>query len=650
MKPLTALILSFVALLAAALGAAAPAAAQEQPARIPVLLDTDLGDDVDDAFALALVLASPELELCGVTTVAGDAWTRALIVRRWLYLAGRDAVPVAAGAPPRKLPEHTGQMQFGLRAGFGKPPQRDAVEFLYAQLKARPGAMTILALGPLTNVAELLHRHPDCKPMLKRIVLMGGSVRVGYDGKKTPEPEWNIKSDIKAARVVFASGVPLVIAPLDATGTARLEVDARKRLFARPSTLTDSLHALYQLWGKPTPILFDPIAVALCFNERFCTIKPLQLSVDDRGMTLVGTGRPNARVATAIRTEAFVSWFVERLTKAAAAAPATGAMKRTNVARPVERSGFPKRVHVVEDYETNIERRWWLAGVPETKDVPPGSQRACRGVLCNDFDDRGGDRRAAYTTVIFNPVPGPPMGRHTRLSFRCKLTGSDALKVQLYSLSVGAHRHLTLTELPQGKWQTLTVDMTQARRASGGGIPLAEGERIDDIQFYADRGAELLIDDVILYDAAPAGEMRPFPKRVHFTGWFDTGRQGQEWPGTFTIVSAPKPRSGRAAQSVKLDDGPGLRIGLRGERPLGRATRLRFRYLLKGTDHVRMALEPGASGKGATAELRRLTQGAWSETTVDLSPARGTARTVVFRLPAGAEMLVDDLLLFESGD
>ena len=80
-----------------------------------------------------------------------------------------------------------------------------------------------MAVGPLTNIAGLLAKHPDCKPWIKRIVLMGGSVRVGYDGKPPAEAEWNIKLDIPAARTVFTSGVPLMVAPLDATATAKLE-------------------------------------------------------------------------------------------------------------------------------------------------------------------------------------------------------------------------------------------------------------------------------------------------------------------------------------------------------------------------------------------------------------------------------------------
>ena len=109
---------------------------------------------------------------------------------------------------------------------------------------------------------------------------------------------------------------------------------------------------------------------------------------------------------------------------------------------------------------------------------------------------------------------------------------------------------MVLTDLPQGSWQEATVDLTQARRSDGSGGPLVDNERIDDIQFYADAAAEVLIDDIVLYDAAPPGEKRPFPKRLLFTGWFDTGRQGKEWPGSFDIVTKKPPQSGKAARSV----------------------------------------------------------------------------------------------------
>jgi inosine-uridine nucleoside N-ribohydrolase len=638
-------------------------AADKPPAKIPVLLDTDIGDDIDDAFALALVLQSPEVDLRGVTTVFGDAHTRALLVCRLLHEVGRDDIPVASGSPPRVRPEIRGQFQYGLRPCFRKRPVREpAVEFLYQELKAHPGKLTLLAVGPLTNVSRLLRKHPDCKPWIKRIVLMGGAVRVGYKNKPPVEVEWNIKCDIKAAQTVFRSGVPLVVAPLDATTALKLKEARRSRLFAAGTALTWQLQALYQLWDQPTPTLFDPVAAALCFEEKFCTLEPLRLEVDDRGFTRPVKGKPNARVATSIRREEFLSWLVKRL--APAKAKPARKMKPLNVSDPVAQGGMPHRVHVSEDFEPDIERRWWLCGKLETKNVPPGSRRACRGVLTNDFDDLMGDARAMYTAVIFNPVPGPPMGRHTRLSFRYWLKGTDRLRVQIYSLTNGYHRCLTLTKLPQEKWQAAAVDMTRARRPNGSGGPLSENERIDDIQFYTDPAAELIIDDIVLYDAALPKEKRPFPERILFTGWFDTGRQGQEWPGDFAIVAKEKPLTWKAARSVlnSRQKIPWIRLHLRGPRPLGKITQLFFRYHLTKADHMRVLLVNRTVKDAHVIAVKGLTRGKWLEATLDFSqdsrradgstgkPRQGEqVDEIQFLLPRGAELLVEDVLLYEPG-
>lgn len=286
-----------------------------KPARVPVLLDTDIGDDIDDAFALALQLASPEVELRGVTTVFGDAHTRARLVRRLLDADGRKDIPVASGQPPRAKPETSGQMQYGLHAGIRAIDAEPAVDFLYRRLKAHPGELTLLAIGPLTNVADLLTRHPDCQPWIKRVVLMGGSVHRGYKPDTKPEPEWNIKCDVKAAQVVFMSGVPLTVAPLDATADVKLEAEARRKVFAARTPLTEGLEELYRLWGRETPVLFDPVAAALCFTDELCKMEELQLRVDDRGMTRPAGGKANARVATAVRRDRFIAWYVGRVAK-----------------------------------------------------------------------------------------------------------------------------------------------------------------------------------------------------------------------------------------------------------------------------------------------------------------------------------------------
>ncbi len=205
------------------------------------------------------------------------------------------------------------------------------------------------------------------------------------------------------------------------------------------------------------------------------------------------------------------------------------------------------------------------------------------------------------------------------------------------------HRHLTLTKLPQKKWQPLTVDMTKCRRPDSSGGPLSENERIDDIQFYTDPGVELIIDDIVLYDAALAGEKRPFPEGPIFTGWFDTGRQGKEWPGDFDIVAHKPPRTWKAARSIleSKSGKPWIRLGLRGERPLHETTQLRFRYHLTGARAMIVSLGD------REALLSDLKKGEWAEKTVAFAVGKGRrASEVRFLLPKGAALLLDDVLLY----
>lgn len=312
----------------------------------------------------------------------------------------------------------------------------------------------------------------------------------------------------------------------------------------------------------------------------------------------------------------------------------------------IDSGGFPHRVHVFEDYETDIEKRWWLRGKPETRNTPTGKGRSCRGVPSKDFDRKMGDQSAMYTAVVFNPVPGPPMGKRPRLSFRYRLNGTDAIRVQIYSLTRNYHRFLTLTGLKQKQWQSATVDMRAARRPDGSGGPLSENERIDDIQFYVDRRAELLIDDIILFDGAAKKEKRLFPKRILFTGWFDTGKQGKEWPGNFEIE-----KEGYFWKAARAVSGSGgrkqLRISLRGRRPLGKSTKLFFRYRSEGVKTVAI----GAGGSKLDAIVKVGETKKWQERTVDLSRLLAGKRFVeeiVFTIPRSGDLWVDDLLLFEE--
>jgi inosine-uridine nucleoside N-ribohydrolase len=294
--------------------AACFASAAEPSARTPVLLDTDIGTDIDDAFALALITSSPELELLGVTTVSGDTAARARLAAKFLWEAGGKwrQVPVVAGASGSAQPIE----QTRWAESFVSPQilRESAVDFLRGQFHRRPGETTFICIGELTNVAALLKADPAVAKKIKRIVLMGGSIARGYEAGSQPEPEWNIKSDPAAARAVFESGIPILVAPLDVTAMLKLDAAGRNRVFNHGTPITNSLAALYHLWNRETPILFDPMAVALAIDPGLCKTSDLAIEVDDRGFTRVVEGKPaNARVALSTDASQFFKFYLDRV-------------------------------------------------------------------------------------------------------------------------------------------------------------------------------------------------------------------------------------------------------------------------------------------------------------------------------------------------
>ena len=195
--------------------------AQAAPEKI--IIDTDIGDDVDDAFALALAVKSPELQVLGVMTTFGDTETRAKITERFLGEVGRGDIPVLAGkATATKNP--MSQRKYA-ENHFAKASHGDAVEFLLQQIRKYPGEITLIAIGPLMNVGAAIDKDAATFRKLKRVVLMGGSVRrgygdLGYTAAVPPMPEWNILNDVGSAQKLFTSGVPLYV---DAAGFDAIE-------------------------------------------------------------------------------------------------------------------------------------------------------------------------------------------------------------------------------------------------------------------------------------------------------------------------------------------------------------------------------------------------------------------------------------------
>jgi inosine-uridine nucleoside N-ribohydrolase len=296
----------------------------------PILLDCDPGHD--DAIALLLALASPEVELLGVSTVAGnqtlDKTTANAI--RVLELAGRAEVPVAAGADRPLVRERSVAANVHGETGLdgpdlpppqGSPVEAHAVDFLAERL---PGA-TLVATGPLTNVALLLARYPEAKP--ERLVLMGGAIA---EGNVTPAAEFNIWADPEAAARVFASGLDVTMVGLDVTHRALVTTTHKEQLrgAGRIGRFVAELLDFYgvfhrEVYGFDGSPVHDAVAVAQVIRPELLELERLNVRVDReselcRGRTVVDVWRrtgleANANVAVGIDSEAFLDLLHERL-------------------------------------------------------------------------------------------------------------------------------------------------------------------------------------------------------------------------------------------------------------------------------------------------------------------------------------------------
>jgi purine nucleosidase len=292
----------------------AQAAATAVPEKI--IIDTDIGDDVDDAFALALAVKSPELHVLGVMTTFGDTETRARLTDRFLGETGRSEIPVLAGkATATKNP--MSQRWYAEGGRLGKAPHGDAVEFLLEQIRKYPGEITLIAIGPLMNVGAAIDKDSGTFRKLKRVVLMGGSIRrgygdLGYTAPVPPMPEWNILNDVASAQKLFVAGVPLFVMPLDST---QLKMDEVKRafLFSQGTAVTDQLAVLYHLWGQETPTLFDPMTIAFVLRPDLCPVRGMHIRVDQKGFTREEPGAVNAQVCLDSNAEDFFRFYLKRV-------------------------------------------------------------------------------------------------------------------------------------------------------------------------------------------------------------------------------------------------------------------------------------------------------------------------------------------------
>lgn len=291
-----------------------------QPARTRILLDTDIGTDIDDAWALGYVLKSPTLELGGVTVSDGDTAARARLACKLLYRLGRTDVPVAVGRPTPAIPAHRIDFQFAWAEDFRdyQPIATPAVEFLADAIRKNPHQLTLVAVGPLHNIGDLVRQHPDVVPLVNRVVLMSGSIGPNASSP-VAVPEWNVKLAIPEAQTVYSAAWPLTIVPLDSTTYVRLEEAERDALRRAGTPLTVALETLLRLWtDRPTSrmTLHDQLALAETQEPGrfFGRCESMPVRVDSNGYTRVdhAAGRSIA-VCLEPKRDEFMAHFVAQL-------------------------------------------------------------------------------------------------------------------------------------------------------------------------------------------------------------------------------------------------------------------------------------------------------------------------------------------------
>ena len=292
-----------------------------------IILDTDIGDDIDDALALAFAIMSGKIDILGVTTVFRNAEQRAELACCLLEALGRTEIPVYAGIGKtllQSIPDweqvaashRPRQMEVLKKQQPSFQPQPgNAVDFIIDTVMASSGDITLVPIGPFTNIAAAFTLEPRLSQKTQ-IVMMGGATdRV--------RPEWNALCDPEATRIVFGTGVPITMIGLDVTTKCVMSYEQVKTIGSVDPPINQICFELIHLWGgdnpAPRPTLHDPLAVATLIDPTLCETREMRIEVETqgdhlRGATVPVAGEPNTSVCTSVDAARFMDYFVRTLT------------------------------------------------------------------------------------------------------------------------------------------------------------------------------------------------------------------------------------------------------------------------------------------------------------------------------------------------
>ena len=293
-----------------------------------IIIDTDIGSDPDDALAIALAMKSPEIIVEGITIVNGDVEHKARMAHKLLSLGGRSDIKVIPGISNSLLKNRTLYANGQEGEGFVSPDDHTlfdghAVDFIIEQVMNNPGEISLVAIGPLTNIAAAMIREPKIVNALKRIYLMGGVTGTGDHHSDLPPVEYNIKCDPEAASLVFSSGISILMVGLDVTMKLMLTEEKVNQIKNKNTPLNKVLAGIVERWlsfiGEKATPMHDPLALALVIDPSLVKTQRMNVVVEyshDRssGETVAALAQDgHVEVACHVNEKQFFEMLLNRL-------------------------------------------------------------------------------------------------------------------------------------------------------------------------------------------------------------------------------------------------------------------------------------------------------------------------------------------------
>jgi len=309
--------------------------------KIPVIFDTDICDDIDDTWALSLLLQSPEFDIKLITTAVNNTPSKAKVVAKFLETVGRTDIPIGIGVQQNKAPHRQRVWIEGYElSSYPGKVYEDGVQAMIDTIMKSRRPIKLVATGPLPNIAAALMREPKIANKAE-FVGMHGSIRLGYGGSKTPSAEYNVKAFVKAAQKVFTAPWDMTITPLDTCGLVQINGQKYQKVLKHNSVLTRALMENYRAWyrqgllnqkkdliedelnkwvdqkcNSSSTTLFDTVAIYLAMSTELVKMEKLPIIVTNDGFTRINEKGKMINCATEWKDlGAYEDLLIERLTK-----------------------------------------------------------------------------------------------------------------------------------------------------------------------------------------------------------------------------------------------------------------------------------------------------------------------------------------------